>query len=223
MQRRSELLKSEADLARERLASSIEELRSRMSPSHLLDRVMSEEQLAAVGDIARGAAQRVRENPLPVAALAGAALLGVFARSRFSASPASEAETPFKEYSARAAMEAMAPAPAPRESAPPRIAGAPTPPAASAPSGFGLLRLAIATGIAIGASAGVAALLPTNGKGRAQPGKSDDDLAQNAEAMATAATPTADWTAPEARRTQPGGPPGSVVDQAPGGFRRDFD
>jgi hypothetical protein len=190
MQRRSELLKSEADLARERLASSIEELRSRISPSDLLDRVMSEKQQAAIGEFARGAAQRVRENPLPVAAVAGAALIGLFAGGRLSASPA-------RKDGDGARVAERAAEPEPPESRPPAYA----PPAAAVAgsNGHGLVRFVIATGVALGATAAVAALLPVNGIGRAQSGKAGEHPIQNAEEAASAATPQADWTAPEIR------------------------
>jgi ElaB/YqjD/DUF883 family membrane-anchored ribosome-binding protein len=192
MQRRSELLKSDADLARERLASSIEELRSRISPSNLLDQVMSEKQQAAVGEFARAAAQRVRENPLPVAAVAGAALIGLLAGGRLSASPARKDGDGDGAHVADRAAE-----PEPLESR--RPAYAPPAAAAAGSNGHGLLRFVIATGVALGAAAAVAALLPVNGTGRAQSGKTGAHPIQNTEEAASAATPQADWTATEIR------------------------
>ncbi|QGM46394.1 DUF3618 domain-containing protein [Methylocystis heyeri] len=187
MQRRSELLKSEADLARERLASSIEELRSRISPSNLLDRVMSEKRQAAVGEFARGAAQRVRENPLPVAAVAGAALIGLFAGGRLSAAPARKDGDGDSAHVPDRAAE-----PQPLETRPHMavVAGS---------EGHGLLRFAIATGAALVATAAVAALLPVNGTGRAQSGKAGEHPMKNADEAAAAATTQADWSAPEIR------------------------
>jgi hypothetical protein len=74
MQRRSEQLESEAERTRAQLADSIEELRTRMSPSRLVHRLANLAP-AGGGEAVRSVGSRVKENPLPAALLAGLAFV----------------------------------------------------------------------------------------------------------------------------------------------------
>jgi hypothetical protein len=89
MTKRSEQLENEAARTRAQLATSIEELLDRLSPSHVLDRVLTERQKASAVEFAHTLGRvghDLRENPLP-AALSGG-LVWIIAKRIFSKSEA---------------------------------------------------------------------------------------------------------------------------------------
>ena len=69
----SEQLEREAERARAKVADTLDELRSRISPGQVVDEFVDYARDGGIGDFARNLGNEVRANPLPVA-LIGAGL-----------------------------------------------------------------------------------------------------------------------------------------------------
>ena len=105
MPRQTEQLEREAEQAREELALSLEELRSRMTPGKIIDEVVHYASDTPVGEFARNLASDVRASPLPLlvifAGIAWAAITTAVAQSsrneRRLAGPRALGEPPQRE------------------------------------------------------------------------------------------------------------------------------
>ena len=89
MSRHSEQLEREVEDAREELATSLEELRLKMTPREIVEEVVDYARETPVGDFARNLARDVRASPLPLlvifAGIAWAAIASALAQRRANA------------------------------------------------------------------------------------------------------------------------------------------
>jgi len=84
----SELLERQAERDRARLASTLDELRTRATPGQVADQLMDYARDGAVGDFVRNLGRQVRHNPLPVT-LVGAGIAWLMVSSARNGSAAS--------------------------------------------------------------------------------------------------------------------------------------
>lgn len=82
MTRLSEQLEREAEIARNNLASDLDELRHRMTPGQIVDEVADYARDTPLAEFARNLLRDVRENPLPLLLIGAGIAWSIFNSSR---------------------------------------------------------------------------------------------------------------------------------------------